>query len=300
MLPSPCVGICEIDERFGLCRGCARSRTEVATWANAPREMIARVWAALPARRARMGLGMHRLEWSLDDLRAFSINSMRFGGGTWVAGVYGAVAEFRVGDGEAIALDVGDHVIKASSPRGAFSLRLSGHVRALAFGSSQNPAGADIIVLVVPRERAACVPHFGLTSLGPDVGAIRRSDRDEQLYDFGLGRVAAGFGIRTTDPALTASLDRCSGLDWLDVLNMIGAEIVHSSPTRIVRHSLGRIEVFTDIPPAGGQSPSGPHTHFLPSQLSSRANLPPNLTVPDVYVPCAIHYPQNAAMEKCE
>src|SRR5262245_49762798 len=135
MLPSPCVGICQIDERFGLCRGCARSRSEVAAWAQAPREMIDRVWAALPARRAHMGLVMYRLRWSLDDLRAFCANSLRFGGGTWVAGVYGAVAEFCVRDGEVFALHVGDHIIRASSPRGAISLRLSDHVRALAFGA---------------------------------------------------------------------------------------------------------------------------------------------------------------------
>jgi hypothetical protein len=243
-------------------------------------------------------LGMHRLPWKLDELRAFTINTLRTGGGTWVAGVYGAVAEFCVGDGEPIALHVGDHIIRASSPRGTISLRLSDHVRALAFGTAHNPAEADIIVLAVLREHATFVPHFGLTNLGPDVGSIRMSDRDEQLYDLGLGRIAAGFGIRTVEPALTASLERCSGFAWPDVLGLIGAEIVQSSPTRIVRHSLGRIEVFTDIPPLGGQSPPGPHTHFLPSHLSSRLDLPRNLTIPDVYVPCAIHYPQNAAMEQ--
>jgi predicted Fe-S protein YdhL (DUF1289 family) len=297
MLPSPCIGICKIDERFGLCRGCARSRTEVANWAQAPREMIDRVWAELPARRAQMGLGMHRLRWSLDELRTFIVNSLRFGGGTWVAGVYGAVAEFCVGDGEVIALNIRQHSIGAISSRGAISLRLSDQVRALAFGASENPAETGIIVLALLREHATFVPHFGLTNLGPDVDSIRTSDRDEHLYDLGLGRIAAGFGIRTADPILTASLHRCSGLDWTDLFSRIGAEIVQSSPTRVVRHSLGRIEVFTAIPLPGGQSPPGPHTHLLPRQLSSRVDLPPNLTVPDVYAPCAVHYPENAAME---
>jgi predicted Fe-S protein YdhL (DUF1289 family) len=229
MQPSPCVGICQIDERFGLCRGCARSRSEVANWAHAPRAMIDGVWGALPARRAHMGLGMHRLRRSLDDLRTFSVNTLRSGGGTWLAGVYGAVAEFSVGDCEVIALHVGGQSIRAASPRGAISLHLSDHVRALVFGASQNPADADIIVLAVLREHATFVSHFGLTNLGPDVGSIRRSDRHEQLYDLGLARLAAGFGIRTADPVLTASLVRCSGLGWPDVLGLIGAEIVESS-----------------------------------------------------------------------
>jgi predicted Fe-S protein YdhL (DUF1289 family) len=300
MLPSPCIGICQIDERFGLCRGCARSRSEVATWAQTTREEIDRIWSALPARRARMGLGMHRLRWSIDDLRAFIANTFSFGGGTWVAGVYGAVAEFCVGDGENFVLHVGDQTIRASSPRGAISLRISEHVRALAFGTSQNPAEADIIVLAVPRKRATFVTHCGLTNLGADVGSIRSLARDEQLYDLGLGRIAAGFGIRTADPDLKESLDRCSGLGWPDVLRLIGTEIVQSSPARVVRHSLGRIEVFTEIPPPGGQSPRGPHTHFLPNQLASRVDLPVTLTVPDAYTPCAVHYPDSPALEKCE
>ena len=32
---SPCIGICELDGRFGLCRGCLRSADEIATWRDA-------------------------------------------------------------------------------------------------------------------------------------------------------------------------------------------------------------------------------------------------------------------------
>jgi hypothetical protein len=61
--------------------------------------------------------------------------------------------------GEGIALHIGEQIIRASSPRGAISLRVSDHVRALAFGASQNPAESDIIVLAVPLEHATFVPH---------------------------------------------------------------------------------------------------------------------------------------------
>jgi hypothetical protein len=86
--------------------------------------MVDRVWAELPARRAQMGLGMYRLPWRLDELRAFIVNTLHFGGGTWVAGVYGAVAEFCVGDGEVIALNIRQQGIRATSSCGAISLRL--------------------------------------------------------------------------------------------------------------------------------------------------------------------------------
>src|SRR5262249_33461542 len=160
-------------------------------------------------------------------------------------------AEFCVGDGEPVDLDAGGRTITAISPRGAMSLALSEHVRALAFGEAA-------VVLAIPREHATLAACFGLTSLGRDAGSVRPSGREEQLYDLGLGRSAAGFGVRTAEPALRTSLDRCVGLDWPDLLSRIGAEIVQSSPTRVIRHSLGRIEVYTPIPPPGGVSPEGP------------------------------------------
>jgi uncharacterized protein len=48
MLSNPCIGICQIDEGFKLCRGCARSRTEIAAWTQLALELIERVWAELP------------------------------------------------------------------------------------------------------------------------------------------------------------------------------------------------------------------------------------------------------------
>lgn len=31
-LPSPCIGVCDIDESSGFCRGCFRTRREIADW----------------------------------------------------------------------------------------------------------------------------------------------------------------------------------------------------------------------------------------------------------------------------
>ena len=297
-MASPCVGICQIDESLGFCIGCARTRAEIAAWTTASGETIDRFWAELPSRRARIGLGMHRLRWTVDDMQSYVVDTLRSGAGTWVAGVHGAVAEFCVGNGEPIDLDAGSRTIAAISPRGAISFSLSEHARALAFGDALSPADA-VIVLAIAREHAGLAPRFGLTSLGRDSAAVRPDDRDEQLYDLGLGRIAAGFGVRTADPALRASLDRCAGMSWQDLLGRIGAQIVQSSPTRVVRHSLGRIEVFTAIPPPGGQSPQGPHTHFEPRDIALEVDLPPSLTVPDTYIPCAIHYPERPITGMC-
>ena len=96
-------------------------------------------------------------------------------------------------------------------------------------------------MLAVSRERATLSPLFGLTCLGTE--AIGREPRDEALYDCGLGKMSAGFGVRTARPDLVSSLSGCDGLKWRDLLASIGSEILRVSPTRVARSSLGRIEV---------------------------------------------------------
>jgi uncharacterized protein len=52
-LETPCIEICEIDLRTGLCRGCGRSLDEVARWSEMSQEERHGVMAMLPARRSR-------------------------------------------------------------------------------------------------------------------------------------------------------------------------------------------------------------------------------------------------------
>jgi len=291
MIASPCIGLCRMDESAGLCLGCARTRDEIATWSQVSPDQRSRVWAELPARRARLGLGVHRLAWGCDEVRSFVVDTLRPGGGTWVSGVYGAVAEFCVGVDEAIELEAGDTHVNAGTARGAIAFRLLDHVRAFAFGAASVPAGSDIIVFAIARGRAKLRAEFGLTSLGPDSEAIGRFNENETLYDFGLGRTTAGFGIRPAAPDLIARLDTCIGQKWPVLLASVGGDILRASPTRVVRNSIGRIEVFTPIPPPDDRSSPGPQTHFLPKHLAAERDLPLNLEISEAYVPCAIHYP---------
>ncbi len=127
-------------------------------------------------------------------------------------------------------------------------------------------------------------------SLGPDCDAIEPDDRGESFFDFGLGRFAGRFGIRTGDDGLAARLRGCEGLEWPAPLGAVGADLARVSPTRVVRNPIGRIEVFTPIPPPGGVSPPGPHTQFLPELLAIGGDLPPTLTIPDSLTACAVHH----------
>ena len=50
-LPSPCTGVCQMDEASGYCRGCLRTIDEIIDWSLASEERKRDIWLALPARR---------------------------------------------------------------------------------------------------------------------------------------------------------------------------------------------------------------------------------------------------------
>jgi predicted Fe-S protein YdhL (DUF1289 family) len=287
MIASPCIGLCRIDERSGLCLGCARTRDEIAMWGEMPQDGRQLIWAELPERRKSLGLNIHRLNWDTKDMQSFVSETLR-PGGTWTTGVLGAVAEFCLGEDEVCEIETEANLVRALSPRGAISFHIGENLRALSFGSM---SGQEIIVLALPRSDAKFFVGKGLVCLGPDRDAIRKGNRDEILYDFGLGSRAAGFGIRTACPDLMAQLDSANGLDWRQFLPSIGPDIQRASPTRVVRNTIGRIEVFTAIPPPDGKSPAGPHTHFLPAYLIEGSDLPSKIDMPEGYIACVTYYP---------
>ncbi len=54
-VPSPCNSICRMDEATGWCLGCARTLSEIASWAGSDDNHRRQVWALLPARRSQLG-----------------------------------------------------------------------------------------------------------------------------------------------------------------------------------------------------------------------------------------------------
>jgi predicted Fe-S protein YdhL (DUF1289 family) len=51
---SPCINICKIVERTGVCRGCGRTLEEIKAWRDASDDEKRTILARLPARRALM------------------------------------------------------------------------------------------------------------------------------------------------------------------------------------------------------------------------------------------------------
>jgi hypothetical protein len=232
-----------------------------------------------------MGLELHRLAWTADDIRSFVADTMALDGGAWVGGVYRAVAEFCIGADESVEVVDSEGCLVATTARAAMRIHVSDHVRALAFADN------GVIVLAVPRGRAPAFEHQGRIAIGPDTAAIRPNDREGYLYDFGLGFGCSGFGIRTTDASLRHVLDDSVGHRWPELLATAGRQILEASPPRVVINPIGRIEVSTPIPLPGTETPPGPHTHFLPPLLAAARETAPGMELPEAYAPCVTYYP---------
>ncbi|HXD05191.1 MAG TPA: DUF1289 domain-containing protein [Burkholderiaceae bacterium] len=52
-VPSPCINVCRMNERTGLCEGCLRTIDEIASWASLSDDARRQVWKQLPDRRER-------------------------------------------------------------------------------------------------------------------------------------------------------------------------------------------------------------------------------------------------------
>ncbi len=50
MIESPCVNICTLDARSGLCLGCGRSIDEISRWSTMDAAERARIMGELPSR----------------------------------------------------------------------------------------------------------------------------------------------------------------------------------------------------------------------------------------------------------
>jgi hypothetical protein len=213
---------------------------------------------------------------------------------SWSVGEFGVLAEFH-------------HAGAQKSPRVAFAVSVHG-------GSLRVKPRADARILAYetpsPNARlwnhgvAFCLPEAdatmnrrtGITELGPDSEAIDASGRREVLFDLGLGRRSVDFCVRTADAALIGLLRAAKGASVFEHAGL-NASIVAAGPTRVVESRLARIEITNPIPPPGGVSPDGPHTHLMPGLIRRRRTHDANIPVPAGYLPCLTLYPAHPARD---
>ena len=289
---SPCTGICSIDDASGYCLGCARSSAEIAEWSTAGNARKREIWTELPPRFEQLGIAVTRLPWLPGEVAAFIADTLVRRSGTWVTGCHGASAEFMIGADEPAEISV-ESELTAVTARGALRFVPAANLRALQWHDPRAEDGMRAIFIVIPRPREISTPSILFTACGPDTAAIQPQHRGESLFDLGLGRDHMRFAVRSASPELNAVLNDAVGLPLDGLLQRCGKSLLEASPTRIVETALGRIEVTTPIPPRGGKSPDGPHTHLLPGHLALMRATPAGVDLPEAYSLCATFYPRN-------
>ncbi len=216
---------------------------------------------------------------------------VRQGIGGWTIGVEGAAAELTFEQDPPSVRRYGP-TIECVGRDGGLRLRVSPD--AAAFTLEVPGTGAVVaLILAVPRASLR-EPATTFTWRGSDGDSLRVGDRSAQSFDLGIGQAAASFCVRTTDPDLLELLHQHAGMHWRDVLDRVGPRIVECSPHRVVATAAGRAEVYSPIPPPGGTSSKGSHTHLLPAELEVGHELPTIMRLPAGWAPTALFHPPPA------
>lgn len=249
------------------------------------------IWQSLPQRFQALGISTRRLPWTDAEVADFVERSIQDASGTWVMGVYGAIGEFTRDPDEIVSVTRTSDVVEAVTDRAALRMTLGNGLRALEAEAETGSPADRRIVLAVLKEHLHLPVARVFTSLGPDTQAIRAGDRSSRQFDFGLGRAAARFCVRTADASLAQALAPAVGQPWPGYLGALAPALIAASPTRVIETGVGRVEIDAPIPPPGGASPPGPHTHLLPDHLALDREAPPAIRIPDAYSVGAIFYP---------
>jgi len=182
----------------------------------------------------------------------------------WSVGTWGAIGEFQY-DADEAGLVVDLAALSVASARGALQVGELADAQAFAL---VDDAGRT-------REIAFCCSR-------PGAGRRTIYALDEDLYDLGIGapHIDMMVRLRPDDADIRVALRRGAGRPLLAPGNPAGAAIARASPTRIFVSALARLEVHQPIPPPGGRSPEGPHSHLLPSHLQEGRAHPPGSPLP--------------------
>lgn len=215
---------------------------------------------------------------------------------TWSLGAYGAVAAFARDPAESAAFCEGGR-IGLATPRGAIALTASPDLVPFAYETGFTGGWSQAVALCLPAQACAMGRRVVLTELGPDEAASRAQDRGAILFDLGLGLRAVDACVRVAAPDLIDRLRAACGRPILAPGTAIGALLMEASPHRVFSARFGRVEVYTPIPPAGGASALGPHTHILPQLLRLGRTHAATAPIPSGLVPCAALHPVHPAKD---
>ena len=209
----------------------------------------------------------------------------------WSLGTFGAIAEFSRDPDEQAEIVRGETSVRVVTARGGIRIDARPDVRLVAFETVTTQAWSQRVALCLPERAAAMGQRAALTEIGADRQPLREQDRGAVLFDLGLDALQVDACVRTADPALVAALREYAGRSLFEKGNPAMGLILQHSPHRVFMTRCGRAEVYQPIPPPGGASPMGPHTHVLPKLLAHKRTHAATEPIPRGFVSCAHLYP---------
>ncbi|MBH0239876.1 DUF6925 family protein [Methylobrevis albus] len=211
-------------------------------------------------------------------------------GTSWAVGTFGAIGEFLRDANEPARLDAAGGAVSVVTARGGLRLGPIPGLRPVAYETSFGAGWSHALAFCLPAAEAAMAGRSVLTELGPDVDALREADRDGILFDLGLGCLQVDVLVRVA-PDAAAKLRPHLGRALFEPGNAAMHAIFDLQPPRVFVTRIGRAEIFQPIPPPGGTSPEGPHTHILPQLLKGGRTHAATMPIPAGLVPCAYAFP---------
>ena len=231
--------------------------------------------------------------WLAEDPFSLVRRHLPIAGCGWSVGTWGAIGEFCFVDGEQdVSIDAA--ALQVTSRRGALRVRRHPAARACAVTADEDGAISEIAICL-PAEVAGRAARATLTEIGPDHAAVDARWRDGLLFDLGIAADHIDMLVRV-DPAavpLLRALRMAQGNAFLSAPSATSA-VAAGSPPRIFESALARLEVHVPIPPPGGRSPEGPHSHLLPDLLAQKRTRGPRSPLPDGWLCGLSLYPRLA------
>jgi hypothetical protein len=226
--------------------------------------------------------------------REFVVAAVRNPANSWSIGTFGVVGEFMWNPSESVSFLEDASTVEVRSERGAMRISMSSAVLIHAYqslwgdGEAWTSGVAFCLPSVIQEKRS------GFHRLGSDSRAMRHEEQDAFLFDLGIGVGHTAICIRTRDPDILAAAQQMEGEDLLSHRGDPLFELLRKkSPVRVMTSPAGRIEVYSPIPPEGGRSPSGPHTHLLPRLAILRRTHSANVPIPESLQPVLTMHPRS-------
>jgi len=214
---------------------------------------------------------------------------------SWSIGTFGAIAEFfHCPQVPTRFLQETNH-LSAENELGKLSIEHHSDLRLVPYEglSTLSSAWTQGVLICLPQSAATLNQRHGIQEIEPDSIAREATDRNQALFDLGLGVAHLDACIRSDDRKLISVLRSHQGKSLFSTDPPLAALIRAANPTRSFRTKIACIDVYQAIPDDNDETPLGPHTHVSERLLAHNRTQAATIPVPEGWIPVLAFYPPN-------